>query len=135
MLDINGNITTDLSKAERVESLQGRLDSIAAINGNEIPVKRLSDGKLVGTKINGDNNRTDGEIANILNEKLSTSLNEDDAWIYTKVNSNAITEDHNNGIAIHHTFHARTNSTVNNLNINDYDGTNGGSASDSDTGF
>lgn len=90
---------------QRIDSLQGRLNSIAAINGNEIPVKRLSDGKLVGTKINGDNNRTEDEIPEILDEALSTSLEEDDAWIYTKIDSNEITEDHNAGIAIHHTFH------------------------------
>lgn len=100
-----------------VESLQGRLDSIAAIHGNEIPVKRLSDGQLVGTRINGDNNRLASEIPEILREALSTSLTEDDAWIYTKINSNAITNEHNNGIAIHHTFHA-TQDSVSSVNKN-----------------
>lgn len=94
-----------------VESLQGRLDSIAAINTNEIPVKRISDGRLVGTKINGDNNKLASEIPEILVEALSTSLTEDDPWIYTKIDSNAITNEHNNGIAIHHTYHPTDSST------------------------
>ena len=101
-----------------VESLQGRLDSIAAINANEIPVKRISDGRLVGTKINGDNNKLPSEIPEILREALSTSLTEDDAWIYTKIDSNAINDEHNNGIAIHHTFHA-TQDSVSSINKND----------------
>lgn len=103
---------------KRVDSLQGRLNSIAAINGNEIPVKRLSDGKLVGTKINGDNNHLSDEIPEILNEELTTNLEEDDAWIYTKIDSNAITEDHNSGIAIHHTFH-KTDNSESSINKND----------------
>lgn len=94
-----------------VESLQGRLDSIAKINANEIPVKRILDGRLVGTKINGDNNKLASEIPEILVEALSTSLTEDDAWIYTKIDSNAIPNEHNNGIAIHHTYHPTDSST------------------------
>ena len=37
--------------------------------------------------------------------------------------------------SIHHTFHKRADSAVNELNINEYDGTSNGSAEDSDTHF
>ena len=104
----------------RVDSLQGRLDSIAAIGPNEIPIKRLTDGKLVGSCINGNNNRLDEEIEEILSENLSTSFSEDDAWIYTKIDPDRIRLNHNDGIAIHHTFHATADSESS-INKNDGD--------------
>lgn len=104
-VDENGNY---------VGSLQGRLDSIDAITANTIPVKVDPDGKLVGTKINGDSRRVVA-AEGILNEELSTSFNQDDAWIYTKVDSSNTP----NGIAIHHTFHAKADTTsTSNINGN-----------------
>lgn len=107
-VDENGNY---------VGSLQGRLDSIDAITVNTIPVKVDPDGKLVGTKINGDSQRVVA-AEGILNEELSTSFDQDDAWIYTKINSSNTP----NGIAIHHTFHAKADTTsTSNVNGNGND--------------
>jgi hypothetical protein len=104
-VDENGNY---------VGSLQGRLNSIDAITVNTIPVKVDPDGKLVGTKINGDSRKIVA-AEGILDEELSTSFNEDDAWIYTKVDSSNTP----NGIAIHHTFHAKADTTsTSNINGN-----------------
>ena len=88
---------------KRVDSLQGRLDSIAAIDTNQIPIKRIDNGKLVGTKINGDTRDT---TTDNLDAELSTSYLKDDAWIETKVDA----DNTPNAIAIHHTFHATDNS-------------------------
>jgi hypothetical protein len=89
---------------KRVDSLQGRLNSIAAIDTNQIPIKRIDNGKLVGTKINGDvrNTSTDN-----YNAELSSSYESDDAWIETKVDA----DNTPNAIAIHHTFHETPSST------------------------
>ena len=89
---------------KRVDSLQGRLNSIAAIDTNQIPIKRIDNGKLVGTKINGDvrNTSTDN-----YNAELSSSYEGDDAWIETKVDA----DNTPNAIAIHHTFHETPSST------------------------
>lgn len=81
-LDKNG-------KPIRIDSLQGRLDSIAALGVDEIPVKRDSDGSLVGSKINGG--KIPGQIIDL------TGVN-DDAWIRTVVDHTTQT------INIHHKF-------------------------------
>jgi poly(3-hydroxybutyrate) depolymerase len=71
----------------RVDSLLGRLNSIAAIAGDEIPVKRHDNGQLIGSKING------GKV----DEDDKTGIN-DDAWIETVVDAAT------NTISIHHKF-------------------------------
>lgn len=101
-----------------VDSLQGRLNFFRdEIKENEIPVQ--SSGQyLVGTKINGN---TQHEVAKdtILNEKLSTSYNEDDAWIQTSVNVIDNDNFHQNAISIHHTFHPQTDTkSTSNVNKN-----------------
>jgi hypothetical protein len=60
------------------------------MNNHEIPIKRASDGRLVGTQINGNNNKLESEIPEILDEELSTSQSEDDAWIYTKIDADKV---------------------------------------------
>ena len=81
-------------EGNRVDSLQGRLNSIAAINADEIPVKRDSDGKLIGSKINGGRDSDqDDDLTGV----------QDDAWIETIVDSN------NKKISIHHTFNQTKN--------------------------
>lgn len=92
-----------------IGSLQGRLDSIDAIGENQIPIKRAIDGRLVGTKINGNNNKT---VTNILKETLlKDSFETDDAWIQTKIDENIDNDNGNNGISIHHTFTSTPSST------------------------
>ena len=93
----------DPDTGDYVGSLQGRLDSIDAIETNQIPIKRIDNGKLVGTKINGDTRDT---TTDNLDATLSTSYLTDDAWIETKVDA----DNTPNAIAIHHTFHATDNS-------------------------
>lgn len=100
----------DPDTGDYVGSLQGRLDSIDAIENNQIPIKRIDNGKLVGTKINGDTRDT---TTDNLDAELSTSYLKDDAWIETKVDA----DNTPNAIAIHHTFHA-TDSSVSNINKN-----------------
>lgn len=117
------------SSKKRIDSLQGRLNSIAAIETNQIPIKRTDNGKLVGTKINGDKNH---EVIDGLNNVLKIDdFTIDDAWIKTQVNA----DNTPNAISIHHTFNPTDNSDINKLNINNYDGIEGGSDSDEDTGF
>lgn len=76
----------------RIDSLQGRLDSIAAIAGDEIPVKRHDNGQLIGSKINGGK----------ADEDDKTGVN-DDAWIETIVDAAT------NTISIHHKFNRTKN--------------------------
>lgn len=94
------------------ESLQGRLDFFTDhIEGNEIPVQSAKGRYLVGTKING-NTQHPVETDTILEEALSTSYDEDDAWIQTSINVEHDYENpnyHQNAISIHHTFHPQTN--------------------------
>lgn len=93
------------------ESLQGRLDFFTDhIEGNEIPVQSAKGRYLVGTKING-NTQHPVETDTILEEALSTSYDEDDAWIQTSINVEHSYENpnyHQNAISIHHTFHPQT---------------------------
>ena len=100
-------------------SLQGRLDSFTDMNVNAIPVKRADDGTLVASYINGNNNKTVG-TNKILDENLSTSFDQDDAWIRTEINTTDLdNETKLSGISIHHTWHKQkdTTSTIN-KNIN-----------------
>lgn len=83
-------------KPIRIDSLQGRLNSIAALNDDEIPVKRSSDGALIGATING------GKTSN-----SDLTGKNDDAWIETKVNGNI------ESITIKHTFNSVKNTSSN----------------------
>lgn len=94
------NAQTDINS-----SLQGRLDSFTAMEKDAIPMKRNADGTFVGSRINGNNFK---EVANnaILKESLSTSFDEDDAWIRTEINTTGLDNKNKlSGISIHHTFH------------------------------
>ena len=96
-------------------SLQGRLDSFTDMNVNAIPVKRANDGTLIASYINGNNNKTAGNNK-ILAENLSTSFDQDDAWIRTEINTTDLdNETKLSGISIHHTWHKQedTTSTIN----------------------
>lgn len=100
-------------------SLQGRLDSFTDMNVNAIPVKRKIDGTLVASYINGNNNKT-VEVNKILEENLSKSFDEDDAWIRTEINTaNLDNETKLSGISIHHTWH-KQDDTTSESDINDY---------------
>ena len=94
-LDEQGNKKLEDGKPIRIDSLQGRLDSIAAIGADEIPVKRSSDGALVGASINGG--RT--------SESILTGKN-DDNWIETMVNGDI------EAITIKHTFNKVDDTTT-----------------------
>ena len=78
-------------KTKDYSSLQGRLDALSDIQVDEIPVKRLSDGQIIGSKINGG--KTEQESYGRL----------DDAWIQTLVDGNT------NTISIRHTFNSNKN--------------------------
>lgn len=89
-LDEDGNKCIESEKDPvRVDSLQGRLNSIAAMGVDEIPVKRDPDGKLVGSKVNGG--KTPNQNVDL------TGIN-DDAWIRTEINHDTQI------ISIHHKF-------------------------------
>lgn len=136
-----------------VDSLQGRLNFFKdEIAHNEIPIQSSeTEGYLVGSVINGAvsyENSTDAtnQDKSVYNENiLEVEINSekqhehDDAWIATSIDTNQGKDGdkdyHRKAISIHHTFHKRDDSTVNTLNINDYDGKNGGSEVDSDTKF
>lgn len=119
---------------ERIDSLQGRLDSIAALNIDEIPIKRSSDGEVVGTRINGNEHFSfaeDDETKEILWEEISDSFDMDDPWISTTINTERIVNNHtdtnengeyvgNNGISIHHTYYPTKDSTSS-IDVNSVD--------------
>lgn len=134
-----------------VDSLQGRLDFFKnEIDSNEIPVQS-QEGYLVGSVINGDvsyENSTDAtnQDKSVYNENiLEVEINSekqhehDDAWIATSIDTNQGKDGekdyHRKAISIHHTFHPRTDSDINELNINNNDIKISGSPIDSDTGF
>ena len=106
-------------------SLQGRLDSFTDMNVNAIPVKRADDGTLVASYINGNNNKTVG-TNKILDENLSTSFDQDDAWIRTEINTaNLDNKTKLSGISIHHTWHKQNDTkTTTNKNTNGVTSTN-----------
>lgn len=136
-----------------VDSLQGRLDFFKnEIAHNEIPIQSSeSEGYLVGSVINGaisyensiDNSNSDKSVYNdnILEVEINSKKQHehDDAWIATNIDTNQGKDGdkdyHRKAISIHHTFHKRDDSVVNELNINNYDGKSGGSAVDPDTQF
>lgn len=82
----------DPETGDYVASLKGRLDSIDAIAGDEIPVKRHDNGQLIGSKVNGGK----------ADEDDKTGIN-DDAWIETVVDAAT------NTISIHHKFNRTKN--------------------------
>ena len=105
--DIIHGPNRDDARTDKNGSLQGRLDSFKDINENQIPVKRSNDGTLVGTNINGNKPRV---VNDITTEGLHIDdKTQDDAWIKTIINTTELTDaknKNNNGISIHHTFHA-----------------------------
>lgn len=134
-----------------VDSLQGRLNFFKnEINSNEIPIQS-QENYLVGSVINGDvsyeaSKDNSGSDKSVYNENILTveinsgkQYEHDDAWIATNIDTNQGKEGekdyHRKAISIHHTFHPRVDSDINELNINAYDGTKNGSDADGDTGF
>ena len=121
--DIIHGPNRDDARTDDDSSLQGRLDSFYAFYGDQIPVKRASDGTIVGSKINGANNYDkDTDLLTLPDGADGTieGVAGDDAWIETKINTSTLksgdkkTEGdqiNNSGISIHHTFHATENST------------------------
>lgn len=113
--DIIHGPNRDDAQTDENGSLQGRLDSIKNLQRNQIPIKRFSDGTIIGTTINGDSRKT-VEKNEILLEDLSTSFDGDDAWIRTEINtSDGYGSD---CIAIHHTFHADNTNYDSTSNLN-----------------
>lgn len=85
--DIIHGPNRDNARTDENGSLQGRLDSFKDMAADEIPIKRGSDGTLIGATINGGKTSL-----------LDYTGKNDDAWIETKVNGNE------EKITIHHTF-------------------------------
>lgn len=101
----------DKARTDINGSLQGRLDSFTDMNANAIPVKRETDGTLVASFING-NKQSEVTDNTILDYDLSTSFDEDDAWIQTKINTtNLDNKTKLSGISIHHTWHKQDDTT------------------------
>lgn len=105
-------------EGNRVDSLQGRLNSIANMPSNQIPIKLSETGALVGTKINGDsqNNVSQGVLKAKLAKNWDTidsKFKGDDAWIETIVDDTKAPD----AIAIHHNF-TSTRDTSSALNKN-----------------
>jgi hypothetical protein len=118
--DIIHGPNRDNARTDENSSLQGRLDSFKVMEKNAIPMKRNSDGTFVGSRINGNSNRTVG-TNKILEENLSTSFDQDDAWIRTEIDTTGLNNTNKlSGISIHHTWHkqADTTSTTNKNNDN-----------------
>ena len=101
----------DNAQTDNNSSLQGRLDSFKAMEKDAIPMKRNNDGTFVGSRINGNSNRTVG-TDKILEEDLSTSFDQDDAWIRTEIDTAGLDNKNKlSGISIHHTWHKQTDTT------------------------
>lgn len=118
--DIIHGPNRDDAQTDENGSLQGRLDSFKAMEKDAIPVKRNPDGTFVGTRINGNSNKTVG-TNKILEENLSTSFDQDDAWIRTEIDTKGLDNTNKlSGISIHHTWHKQsdTTSTTNKNNDN-----------------
>ena len=118
--DIIHGPNRDDAQTDDNSSLQGRLDSFKAMEKDAIPMKRNSDGTFVGSRINGNSNRAVG-TNKILEENLSTSFDQDDAWIRTEIDTMGLDNTNKlSGISIHHTWHkqADTTSTTNKNNDN-----------------
>lgn len=101
--DIIHGPNRDDARTDLNGSLQGRLDSFKDMAADEIPVKRGSDGTIIGATING------GKTSN----QDLTGKN-DDAWIETMVNGNI------ESITIKHTFNEAddTDTTADKNNFN-----------------
>lgn len=87
-----------------IDSLQGRLDFFKEkIGANEIPVRSEEGSYLVGSKINGDNQYI-STSEKIETEPIITDFDTDDAWIYTKIDTEKASEVgyNQNAISIHH---------------------------------
>lgn len=109
--DIIHGPNRDDAQTDSNSSLQGRLDSFKAMEKNAIPMKRNSDGTFVGSRINGNSNRI-VETDKILEENLSTSFDQDDAWIRTEINTTGLNNTNKlSGISIHHTWHKQADTT------------------------
>ena len=109
--DIIHGPNRDDAQTDENGSLQGRLDSFKAMEENAIPMKRNTDGTFVGSRINGNSNKTVG-TNKILEEELSTSFDQDDAWICTKINTTGLDNKTKlSGISIHHTWHKQADTT------------------------
>lgn len=93
--DIIHGPNRDDARTDENGSLQGRLDSFKDMAADEIPVKRGTDGTILGATINGG--KTAADNYNGL---------EDDKWIQTQVNGNDQT------ITIHHTFNPVANTAT-----------------------
>lgn len=103
--DIIHGPNRDDAQTDNNSSLQGRLDSFKAMEKDAIPMKRNTDGTFVGSRINGNSNRIVG-TNKILEENLSTSFDQDDAWIRTEIDTTGLDNTNKlSGISIHHTFH------------------------------
>jgi hypothetical protein len=101
--DIIHGPNRDNARTDENGSLQGRLDSFKDMAADEIPIKRGSDGTLIGATINGGKTTS-----------LDYTGKNDDAWIETKVNGNE------EKITIHHTFtEADDTTTTADKNTND----------------
>lgn len=128
-------IDDDSGKEVRRDSLQGRLDALYELEKNQIPIKRTDKGVIVGTTINGGNQKN---VENILEEKLTTSFDTDDAWIRTEINSDKVVGDETSGncISIHHTYYPIGNTETKadkNTNNNDNEQNTGINAGMNDT--
>jgi hypothetical protein len=90
--DIIHGPNRDDARTDENGSLQGRLDSFEEIKGNQIPVKRASDGTLVGTKINGAiaYDEWDKKPIEILKDRTNPAFDRDDAWIKTVIDTTAL---------------------------------------------
>ena len=121
--DIIHGSNRDNARTDVNSSLQGRLDSFNAFYENQIPVKRASDGTIVGSKINGANNYDKNIDLLTLPDGANGTVDGpsgDDAWIETNINSSFLKSGdkgsdndqiNNSGISIHHTFHKTENSS------------------------
>jgi hypothetical protein len=98
--DIIHGPNRDDARTDENGSLQGRLDSFKDMAADEIPVKRGSDGTIIGATINGGKT-SDSDL---------TGKN-DDAWIETMVNGDI------ESVTIKHTFNPVDN-TKSNRDIN-----------------
>lgn len=111
-------------------SLEGRMKAFEEIKANQIPVKRASDGTLIGSKINNATQYSLPPDKDILDEStledIPNKFDGDDPWIETEINTSELVggtklnEDgqidgvydqaNNSGISIRHTFHSVKNS-------------------------
>jgi hypothetical protein len=117
-VDGKGHFNKD-ENGNRIDSLQGRLDSFRAMEFDSIAVKRADDGKMIGAKVNGGRTSSDNYAGK-----------NDDHWIETAVNGNTNTftikhkfdEDKSNHQEINDKD--SDNDTTSSINLNDNGGSN-----------